>query len=61
MQDLKVQVVFTWQTYNFLMSTGSVSAEGEILYAGPAPLEVEGLSQIEVSVPEPPTLNTSLL
>jgi trimeric autotransporter adhesin len=58
-QDLKIEVVFSWLYANFLMYTGYFSANGEILYAGPAPLEVEGLSQINVSLPSPPALDTS--
>ncbi|HLI83898.1 MAG TPA: hypothetical protein VKV17_08265 [Bryobacteraceae bacterium] len=49
----QVQVVFTWQTQCSLrMSSESVTVNP--LYAGPAPLEVEGLSQIDVAVPSPP-------
>jgi uncharacterized protein (TIGR03437 family) len=48
-QQLPIQVLFTWST-----SDGSLPGSAKILYAGPAPGEIEGLAQISVQVPGPP-------
>jgi uncharacterized protein (TIGR03437 family) len=51
--DLQVQVIFTWQIQCPLFR-GSEPVTANPLYAGPVPMEVEGLSQINVAVPSPP-------
>lgn len=49
-QDLQLKVVFSWKAQCFLYA-GSAVAVVDPVYAGPAPLEIEGLSQINVVVP----------
>lgn len=50
-QDLKPQVVFSFGGITAGYHSCSGTALGDIVYAGPAPLEVEGLAQINVSIP----------
>lgn len=50
-QDLKPQVVFSFGGITPGYHSCSVTASGDIIYAGPAPMEIEGLAQINVSLP----------
>jgi uncharacterized protein (TIGR03437 family) len=47
-QDLTASVLFQW---NGLNPGDFFETAGTVLYAGPAPLEVEGLGQINVQLP----------
>jgi uncharacterized protein (TIGR03437 family) len=53
-QDLRVQVLFDWFICSFIDCPGPTSVFAQVLYAGPAPLEVEGLWQINFAIPPAP-------
>jgi uncharacterized protein (TIGR03437 family) len=50
-QNLNVQATFTWPD----TSDGPWTVAPQVAYAGPAPLEVEGLAQFNVVVPPAPS------
>ncbi len=52
--DGTVQVLFRWELLCIIGGGGEEITSAQILYAGPAPLEVEGLGQINLVTPPPP-------
>ena len=53
-QDLRAKVLFDWYICSFIDCPGPTPVSAQVLYAGPAPLEVEGLWQINFVIPPAP-------